>query len=1410
LAVRRFMMKTVKRLMKAIVSMIVCLTMLGGMVVLSPNGSAALPPTDATIVGNVSDSFGPIPNTYVKAMINAPNMGSLEVNYSFTDSSGDYSLGVPGGFDYTVFAVNGDYYLAMTSASVVSGGTAYANITLTPVAPMPKDVTVHGFVKDELGNPVSSGHVLGVVNNPMGGDGAPIYGNLTVPDVTGYFEITTIAGPAGGGAIAMDFLGLSMIENTTSDPLVSGQTYWFNITLTMPVYNDDAAVHGMVIGGSTGLPLVGVMVSFQSWNPYSPDNYQNYTFTNLFGMYQMDVRNGTAQMMFSKAGYSMFLVQNLDVPSGASILQDATLLAMEAVIQGNVTDLSTGLGISSANVFVFDSSGAFTYTTTNSTGGYVMQTIAGTDLTVFAQKDGYSQNFTTMFISPGDEKWQDFGLWPKDSWLTGYVTDYISGMPIQNAWVNAEGGPSPGSANTDASGYYNITLARGTYSVSVNAMNYIQSRSTVDVVAKVETVHDVALIPWNPPHTTRLYGWVNTSGTTDPIVGAQVRVAMPDLNNQNSTGTNSTGYYEMWIAPLPLVYMCIANNHGMVNGDIDATGMTELQLNLELPEDTSGPVLAYSQAPTENISWTNPTNIHAEATDDFMMQLTLFQFMYWKTSSGWEYYYTVMANVTSFDPWSSQNNLPYSQVGSTYTVDASWDGLTTGGWLGNLTGYSYLPAYKIVAGGTDTYYAIRGAYYNSSFPMGMSGTALFDSSTNAFAMFMPDGGGSGPAMPDDTSGQFEPYVLMLQVMESNPTNWWWGGNVPLGMWSIDGLEFIYDEAVPSGDYKTLFSANDWGQHGDMRLTNLTIDNEPPVANAGTDIIAVVNTSVAFDASGSTDNVGIVNYTWEYVDGYGATVTLYDQVVSQVFNLTGDYAVTLSVSDAAGHVVSDSVWVNVTADEPPVANAGPDQTVDEGIQVIFDGSGSHDDVGIANCTWTISDLGVELYDVSPAYTFTTPGMYTVELVVTDTIGQTSMPDSMTVTVNDTTPPTANAGPDQSVALGSAVTFDGSGSTDNVGVVNYTWTFTDGSAVTLYGMTKQYMFTTLGAHTVTLTVRDAAGLTDTDTVVITVSDMTDPVAHAGPDQIVPIGTTVRFDGSASTDNVGITSYTWTFTDINSRTLTGATPSYQFNHAGQYIVTLTVADAAGNTNIDTVVVTVEDQTNPVANAGPDQSVNEGVTVTFDGSDSTDNVGVDNLTWTFTDAGMQITLYGEYPTYVFTSSGTFVVTLTVKDAAGNSDTDSVTIRVNGPPIASAGSDQTVNAGDSVTFNGSASTDDGGAVNLNYTWLINVSGTQVVRYGAVFDYTFDKAGTYTATLAVRDAGGLTSTDQVTTTVQEKAKSFVDSYWWLFVVLAVVVVALALFMLMQRGKGGKPVKKTSSEGSQTEDEDPGPPENDEL
>jgi hypothetical protein len=89
-----------------------------------------------------------------------------------------------------------------------------------------------------------------------------------------------------------------------------------------------------------------------------------------------------------------------------------------------------------------------------------------------------------------------------------------------------------------------------------------------------------------------------------------------------------------------------------------------------------------------------------------------------------------------------------------------------------------------------------------------------------------------------------------------------------------------------------------------------------------------------------------------------------------------------------------------------------------------------------------------------------------------------------------PPTANAGADGQVSAGASYQFDGAGSGDDVGVDNYTWTFTDVTAQILYEVSPSYVFDHPGSFAVTLTVKDADAQTDTDQVVVTVVDDTPP--------------------------------------------------------------------------------------------------------------------------------------------------------------------------------------------------------------------------------------------------------------------------------------------------------------------------------
>jgi PKD repeat protein/predicted nucleic acid-binding Zn-ribbon protein len=801
-----------------------------------------------------------------------------------------------------------------------------------------------------------------------------------------------------------------------------------------------------------------------------------------------------------------------------------------------------------------------------------------------------------------------------------------------------------------------------------------------------------------------------------------------------------SGYYEMYVPPWILNVRVTASNHAPFFGQINVTGVSDYAFDALLDRDLYEPNMTYNQSPRENISWSNPSFTQVTIQEENLREMTLLRFMEWN-STGLDSNWTMIDwKRTTFDPWNPESGLPFSIEDGNYSVTDIWDGTVQGGWLSDGIDSAYLPA-SMWPWYMEPIYAVSGFHTNATSPR-TQGSALFNASTGAFMAFMPMNMGGPSVVAPDPTGVFEPQCLVIEYNDGWIVDFNWRS---LGVWDLDGLTFTYDDVPPSGNYKSEFYANDWGNSGNWSLVDNTVDHESPTADAGPDQNVPSNSVVTLDGRASYDNVGVASYLWEFFNATGVWTVLWGDVVTCSFETPGTYEINLTIWDGANHAATDSITVDVFLDLPPVADAGPDQSVADDTEVYFDGSGSSDDYGIFTYSWFISELSAAMFGVAPQYTFWDPGVYHVSLVVTDSVGQNSAPDEMVVTVTDVTPPIADAGLDQYVTNGTKVTFDGSWSWDDVGIVDYVWSFFDVMPVELHGATANYTFSAPGTYLVILTVYDAEGNYGSDDLSVTVDGM--PMADAGPDQTVDEDTWVTFDGSGSWDDIGIVEYTWFISEL-SVWMFGPDPQYWLPEPGTYHVTLVVADTIWQySDPDEMVVTVKDVTPPTADAGSDQLVLAGTLVTMNGSGSTDNVGVVNYVWSFFDV-MPVELYGMEVSYVFTADGSYLVTLNVSDAGGNWAIDTLSIDVfsDARPVADAGPDQTVDEDSLVTFDGSGSSDDNGVD--NYTWTI--AGLSVIMYEVSPTYTFDDPGVYHVWLVVYDSVGQASDpDEMIVTVND-------------------------------------------------------------
>ncbi|HET7694175.1 MAG TPA: PKD domain-containing protein [Vicinamibacterales bacterium] len=205
-----------------------------------------------------------------------------------------------------------------------------------------------------------------------------------------------------------------------------------------------------------------------------------------------------------------------------------------------------------------------------------------------------------------------------------------------------------------------------------------------------------------------------------------------------------------------------------------------------------------------------------------------------------------------------------------------------------------------------------------------------------------------------------------------------------------------------------------------------------------------------------------------------------------------------------------------------------------------------------------------------------------------------------------------------------------------------------------------------------------------------------------------------------------------------------------AGPNALAIVATDKAGNSVTQTLHITLSGNHPPTAGPGGPYKGQTGQTVTFSGADSNDPDG-DPLTyaWNFGDGS---TGSGIQATHTYSEPGTFTVTLTVTDSnktSGSATTTAVIARPNRAPTAAAGGPYSGDAGATIAFSASGSSDPDGD-SLTYAWTFSDGGTAT---GVNPRRTYQTAGTFSATVTVSDGrgGSASATASITITAANRS-----------------------------------------------------------
>ena len=419
---------------------------------------------------------------------------------------------------------------------------------------------------------------------------------------------------------------------------------------------------------------------------------------------------------------------------------------------------------------------------------------------------------------------------------------------------------------------------------------------------------------------------------------------------------------------------------------------------------------------------------------------------------------------------------------------------------------------------------------------------------------------------------------------------------------------------------------------------------------------------------------------------------------------------------------------------------------------------------AKISWSSSPTGVTGTGNTIMWTPQSAVNYMITATITDSDGNIAYA-THTISVNSGDPPIINidATIPTTIQVNTQVTLTATATDteDGDSAANIVWSSNpvglDATSHTVVWTPQNH-----GKYTITATITDSDGNTAYGTHVITVDQGNAPTINftSNTPTLSQINVPVMFAATASdveddANNIDSDSkIQWSSSPV-SVTGTGSSVTWTPTQSGTYVITATITDSDGNVTYITHEITIERDNLPIVDITSDvfttTRINTPVTLTATVSDvEDDNAGLaNNIVWTSSPGGQIGT--GDTVTWTPTQSGTYVITATITDSAGNtqSDTHEITANSGDPPTISIPAYTPIKAlvGSQITFNATITDteDDNEELANKIVWTSNPAS--VSHTGPSVTWTPTQSGTYVITATITDSDGNIVRDTHTITV---------------------------------------------------------------